>query len=251
MRYVAVFIAALSLIPLPASASANFSISPLGIGLTSSGSNATITITNRSNTALRIQATPYAWSQTETNDMVLKPTKQLVVYPTVFTVEPGQARKLRVGTTVPSEATQLAYRLVLEQLPSLQAALAPKGQDAVDLRTRLTVPVVLRPSAPPTRSIAIQSATVSKSAVDVVLTNPGNAHAEVSTIRVHGIGQGGKSLFDKTGNAWYVLAGATRKFTIPVPAGHCADVKAVSIDVTGTNIPEVKKTLNATGACSS
>ena len=184
--------------------------------------------------------------------MVLAATKQLAVYPTLLTIEPGQARKIRVGTTVPPEATQRAYRVVVDQLPSLESVQAPKGKENIDMRARLTIPVVLKPSGTATRAIDVKAAAVRKSAVDITLHNAGNALAEVSTIRVRGTGQGGASLFDRTGQAWYVLAGATQTFTISVPAGHCADVKAVSVDVTGTNIAGVKKTISdLTGACAS
>jgi fimbrial chaperone protein len=73
-------------------------VSPTRAFLTAKAKTSAIEISNDGTTTSRLQATAYRWTQSASGEVVLKPTSDIVVYPSLFSIEPGSERNIRIGT---------------------------------------------------------------------------------------------------------------------------------------------------------
>ena len=112
-------VATLSLIASHAHA-ASFDVNPIVIELSAKTGTATIAVKNRSTEPARFHLTASAWSQREDGEMSLLPTKELVFFPAILTLQPQESRQIRVGAKVKPGATERAYRIFIQELPGLQ-----------------------------------------------------------------------------------------------------------------------------------
>jgi fimbrial chaperone protein len=127
-----------------------------------------------------------------------------------------------------SRDVEQSFRLFIEELPNQSAPAA----NAVALRTRIGIPVFVRP-AKPARTAVIESVTVENGKVLARVRNTGNLHISVDSISVKGAGGAGTPTFTKEGPGWYVLPGAMRIFEVPMTAAECRSTTSVAVEVFG------------------
>ena len=206
----------------------NYTIDKTRIELTKERTSEDITVQNRSNEALRLQVTGFRWTQAAGDPMVLDPTDEIVFFPTVLLLEPGQTRRVRVGylgTLSPRERT---YRIILEELPPAAA-----GTDSVvRVLTRLNVPVFVD-AARPTPSPRLGAVSREGATVIVPVHNDGSRHVMIEAVGVTGIDAQGRRLFNQEVNGWYVLAGSANVFNVGLPA-ECGQASTFHIAVRTT-----------------
>jgi P pilus assembly chaperone PapD len=206
-----------------------FGISPTLVTLTDAAPTTAITVTNNGPTPLRVQANGFVWQHALDGSMVLTPTDALLVYPVLLSLQPGEFRLLRVGTTLKSDVIERSYRVVISAIPIDQGAGQTKS---IALRTRASVPVFLA-SAAQKLSGDIVDPVVGKSNIRFEVHNDGTTHFNVTKAHVTVLGPGGETLAAGDVAGWYVLPGERRPFVFAIPAGDCAKATAVSVDLTG------------------
>src|SRR5438067_3907876 len=124
---------------------AGLQVSPILVELTHSQSNAIITLKNEGATPIRYQASVVGWSQDQDGQMKFAPTRDLVLFPQLLTLQPGEQRNLRVGTTPEKfAALEKSYRVFIEELPPSER---PGDRPAVQVLTRVGIPVFLEPAS--------------------------------------------------------------------------------------------------------
>ena len=79
----------------------SFQVNPIRITLTPQGASSLVAVRNEGSDRLRLQVDFYAWDQSKQGEMILNPTDDLVVYPSLLTVDAGNERNVRVGTKSP------------------------------------------------------------------------------------------------------------------------------------------------------
>jgi len=123
-------------------------VSPVRVVLTPSRPVSSLTLGSNEETEVAVQAEVLAWSQENGQD-VYKPTRDVLVNPTIFRVPPGGQQIVRLGLQVPVDATERSYRIFLQQLPRDQALTREAGSGA-QLQTllRLAVPIFVPPPEP-------------------------------------------------------------------------------------------------------
>ncbi|MBV8246156.1 MAG: molecular chaperone [Candidatus Eremiobacteraeota bacterium] len=219
---------------LPATA-ADYSVSPIPVAHPVGTKTGTITIRNKDTQPVHLSVRVFAWKQSASSSMVLTPDTTLVVYPRTLNVAPGEERVVRIGLPTTPITTEVAYRVLLEQLPDPKAVLNVKGSGVV-VRTNIGVPVFVEPLKP-TAGQKLDGAKLGANALDVTVENDGNVHIEPTSVTAVGTDASGKQTFSVTIPGWYVLAGATQSFHFAVPAGACASTKSVSVTAgTGHNV---------------
>jgi fimbrial chaperone protein len=218
----------LILLAAPADAS-QFTVNPTRVELSSRTASSVVSVRNDGKAPIRIQVKSHAWTQTLDGAVKLDPTDDVVVFPTLVTLAPGEERRLRVAVASKPGDVERTYRIFLEELPP------PKndadGNSGVQVLTRVGIPIFLAPVK------AAAQATVS----DVGLThdglhfqvdNQGNTHFVPQTLRVRGLAANGQTVTDKTTDGWYILARSSRRYTMPFDEKDCARIRSVLIDVT-------------------
>lgn len=204
-----------------------FKVTPVRV--TFSGPSSTLlTLKNESNEPLRFQITTYTWSQDPSGEVKLGPTDDIVFFPALLSLNPGEERKVRVAATVAATDTEKTYRIFFEELPPLDTANAATGAQ-VRILTKMGIPIFVSPAKAKVDasigSIAMQHGTLT---FDV--ENGGNVHFGLESVKLRGMDGSGAVVFDRQLDGWYVLAGSPRAYSVPIPAANCSKLKKIVIE---------------------
>lgn len=233
-----------------ASAPPAFKIDPITVTLAHGDSSALVSVINQGDTKVRFQITGAAWHQSVDGHIQLEQAPGLVFFPTVFTVDAQDTKKIRVGVTAPAGNVERAYRLTISQLPPLEQVIAPSKGAAVNTLLRVSIPVFVAPNAPPAAGYDITQPVVADGVLKFEFVNTGNVHVLLNTVEVVGKNSAGTPTFDYKDNAWYVLAGGRRDFSFAMRKSACAATHSVEIaftSETGTAAQQPRKTFATTG----
>ncbi len=223
-----VAITALLLAPRGAIAS-NFTVTPTEVNLSTSTTSALVSLRNGSKMPLRFEVTVVSWSEDEHGTMALNPSSDVTFFPKLVELAGGASRNIRIGINAGTErGVEQSYRLFVEELPDQSSP----AVNVVALRTRIGIPVFVRPSKP-SRTAVIDGVSVENGRVLARVRNTGNLHISVDTISVKGTGGSAAPTFTKEGPGWYVLPGATRIFEVPMTAAECRSTTQVAVEVFG------------------
>jgi fimbrial chaperone protein len=203
-----------------------FQVSPTRIDLAGVHQVGSVTVTNRGKEAARFEVTGVTWSEDDTGKMKLEPTDDLIIFPTLLTIPPGASRDLRVATAVKRGGREVPYRIFVAELPALEAPGAT-GPTQIKMLTRMAIPVFL----PPAKEKVSGSVTaeLAGDGLSIGLRNSGTVHVRVGKLRVIGEGPSGV-VFDRSLTGWYLLAGGTRHYSLPVTAADKAKLSRVRVE---------------------
>jgi fimbrial chaperone protein len=229
----AVTLAAFALLAAAPAAAGEFNVSPTRLSLTEQRHTTLLTLRNVGTEALRFQVTPYHWTQSDTEAVQLTPTSDLVVFPSLLTLAPGESRNVRVGTTASFGETEGTYRIFVEELPPLE----PSGERGVRVLTRAGIPVFLAPHRAEAAA-KISDVQLTGGTLDVRLENQGNVHFLVQELAATASCAGAEPRQADV-HGWYVLPGTARPMSVVLPGGTCAgdgalDLRAVTDQGTWT-----------------
>ncbi|MGA6826881.1 fimbrial biogenesis chaperone [Nitrospira sp. NS4] len=203
-----------------------FNVSPLKVVLSGKSNSALLEIANQSTDSLRLQLSVVAWDQSPSGEMLLTGTDDIVLFPPLLTVAPGEKRKIRLGAVTPRGTTEKTYRIVLEELPSLQTAPADGAQ--IRVLTRMTIPVFLQPSKIVV-SGQIDGLTMRQKNAGFEIRNTGNTHFLAQHIQLTGLGEAGQPITTQDIEGWYILAGGSRRYDVPLSTEHCRGLKSLTV----------------------
>lgn len=196
---------------------AGLQVAPIGLSFTPTSPAQGLWLTNTGGESLHAQVRVFDWTQVDGKDH-LTPTQALVVSPPMLNLEPGARQLVRVIRTNAgaTQATEDAYRLLVDELPSSEQA----QQTGVRYVLRYSVPVFIEP--------AENSPTVSEVAAalrwsllqdgdEVVLQarNTGTTHAQLSAASL--LLSENESVELSAGLLGYILPGMTMRWTLNVP----------------------------------
>ena len=242
---VAVFAAATGLTAATPAAAATFSVNPTQIFLSGRTTSSLLTLRNESTEMLRFQLTAFAWSQSAAGEIELQPTTDVVFFPALLALKPGEERKIRVGSTVAPGAAEKTYRIFVEELP-------PAGENAaasaVRVLTKMGIPIFVRP-AKESATAALTELGVRDGALHFALRNTGSIHFVPQSITLRGIASDGQPVFEQQLAAWYVLSGGRRDFDVALSSPDCGRAASVSVEIQ-LGSTALKETLQTPGgAC--
>jgi fimbrial chaperone protein len=228
LRLYPVALAAL-LVASPAAHASNFTVTPTEVNLSASATSALVTLRNGSKAALRFEITLFKWSEDEKGKMTLEPSADVTFFPKLVELAAGASRNIRIGINAGvARDVEQSFRIFVEELPDQSK---PTG-NAVAIRTKVGIPVFVRPSKP-VRTAVIEGVAVEGGKVLTRVRNTGNLHINVENVSVKGTGASNSSTFSKEGQGWYVLPGTMRIFEVPMTAAECKSTTTVNVEVFG------------------
>jgi fimbrial chaperone protein len=193
--------------PSPARAG-TFTISPLRVELSQRVTTAALTVRNEGPEPVLVQAESVLWSQAGNQD-ALEPTRDVLVSPVVFTVPPRGSQLVRVALRRPPDpATELSYRLLLQEVPRQ----AEPGFTGLQVALRLSLPVFVSPLEPAEPNLAWTSDRADDGSIVVRADNTGAAHARVLSFTM--APEGSAEAVLRQSVATYVLPGQFRTWTL-------------------------------------
>lgn len=197
-------------------------IDPVKLLLTGAAPSKSLSLRNNGNDRVRFQMSAFTWQQSTSGEMQLAPTPDIVFFPSLIELAPGETRRVRVTTTQQVASAERSYRLFADELPPL----ATQPGTGIRVLTRFGIPVFLAPDAPTPRPALALAVRAGK--LQITLENRGNAHFVAQSVRLVGRDAEGKSVLSQDLPAWYVLAGGKRDYELPLAADVCPKLAQVS-----------------------
>lgn len=200
-------------------AAAGFSVSPIRIDFDRGTRTGVITVSNEDERPLELEMQPMEWTQSDKGEDEYRDSPDLIFFPQRMTVAPGEQRLIRVGIKVPAAEREKTYRLFIQQAPPRGDAAQQGAQVAI--RVRFGVPIFVKPLKEELKP-EIAEAEVRGGKLQLKIRNNGNAHVYFESIAA--AGADGRSA---EARGWYVLAGRTRAFEVPLTTELCRDAKSL------------------------
>src|SRR3954452_999965 len=208
------------MIAVPARAS-NFTVNPMSVSLSPSVRSGAVTIKNTSPDELRFQVTAYEWDQDDQGGITVRDTTGLIMFPQLLTLPPGAQRQIRIGTdAAPTTGAELSFRVFFEELPGSKAGAATAN--GVAMRTRVGLPVFVRPQNSLTAAIQIHDLRAAAGKIEVEVKNSGHAHTTVDSVHVNGLDASGKTIYSKEVAGWYLLPNRSTIYEVGITGPGCS-----------------------------
>jgi fimbrial chaperone protein len=203
-------------------------VSPVTLTLSPAASSSTFVLTNQGTELVRFHITAFAWGEQPDGQMSLTPTTEIVFFPAMVSLKPGEARKVRVGVNVKPAALERSYRVFVQELPELVKTTGQRVS-VVGMLTKMGIPVFYEASTR-TAAPAITGLAMTGHSVKFNLSNRGTAHYRATKIVISA--KDGSSVIQTVeAKGWYILAGGSRPYVVELPQAVCATLKSVQVDL--------------------
>ena len=202
-------------------------VTPTAVHLDKSNDRATVRVINSGTEAVIMQVEAVEWTRGGDND-ANTPTPDMVINPSVFTVQAGQSQLVRVGLRrAVQEDHEGTYRIVLREVPAPPRAGETRVSGQVRVLMALRVPIYVAPSKI-VRQAAWQATQSYDGTISASVRNEGNVHVRVGRIQLR-TSEGNAVPTNDPGAAAVVLAGDSRSFRVRSPT---RDAQPLTLDVT-------------------
>ncbi len=239
--------AVLCLSQAPARAGA-FTVSPMRLDLGGAVRSAALTVRNEDTVPMSFQVRAMAWTQDDAGQDAYDESPELVHFPRLLLLAPGQEGVIRVGLRQPLTPVEKAYRLFVEELPPPAGPEAAGSTPQVRMLVRFGAPVFVQPPQP-RGQLEAHDLSVAQGHVRWRLHNAGNRHERLEAVRVRAFDAQEVEVFDDAPGLGYLLAGRARRFEVPLPHAACRRIARVLLQVR-TASTEILRTLPVAGhAC--
>ncbi len=199
-------LAALFALSAPAVAG-SFSISPLRVDFAATAGTAALTVRNEDATPVVIQTQGLGWSQEGGQD-ALSPSRDLLISPAVFTLQPGGSQLIRVALRRSVDPTrELSYRLIVQEVPQA----ASPDFTGLQVALKLSVPIFVAPTAPAEPQLTWAATRGADGNLSVTARNDGEAHERILRFSLK-TADGTTTVLEQP-TLSYVLAGAVRQWS--------------------------------------
>jgi len=206
-------------------------VTPIQIHLSPQTTKAMLTLRNDGAEAMRYQVSATSWNQTARAELQLSPTNEIVFFPGLFMLKPGEERNVRIGAGTPFGLVEKTYRVFVEELPPAERPAQASSQ--VRVLTRVGVPVFVAPSRALDRR-AIENLTARAGRASFRVVNQGTVHFREDAVQLRGVDAAGNVLFEREQRGWYVLAGGALDYDFELPMS-CTRLAAIVASVTADN----------------
>lgn len=225
-----------------------FAVNPVRLELGAGVKSGVFTVTNDGSDKLNFQIQAMEWTQDASGKDQYTQTRDLIFFPKIMSIEPGQEGVIRVGLRPPPAATEKTYRLFIEELPGVRKK--PEGPGAqINFLIRFGAPIFAAP-AQPQDALQIEGLELKKGMVSVSAKNAGNRHQMVQGIHLRGIDSQGKAVFQLDIADRYLLAGVQKSYTSAVTVEQCQRMAALEVELKTDKLSASRKLEVTRAMCS-
>ena len=205
----------------------SFKVLPIRVFVNARDKSAVLEITNEDKRKLTLQMGVKGWSQDDEGIDQYPPTRDIVFFPRIVTLEPKESQIVRLGIRgKPDPEKERTYRFYITELPVEQ----PGGRTVLRFLFNVSLPIFISP-VKPTTGWEVSKSTVAHRAIVATVTNHGNQHVMVTQVLAKATDAAGKEVFSGKGQGWYVLAGRSHSFELPLPEEACPAVRHLAVSV--------------------
>ncbi len=236
--------AAVTLGGLPRAYAGPFTIQPTRLELDAARPSGALVVHNEHDAALSFQIKGVSWSQDEAGQEHYADTTDLVYFPRLLTVLPGQSAVIRIGLRRPPGPVEKTYRIFIEELaPAAKSATPHEAGARIQVLIRFGAPVFVRANKPE-QQLAVEAFHLAGGQVRWVVRNAGTGHEMFQGITLRALDASGAEVFKHELDDRYLLAGGIRRFDIAVPRDACKQTARLSLKIK-TQHTEVLRDLDA------
>jgi fimbrial chaperone protein len=227
-------------------AAGEFSVNPIRLEMGASARSGSMTVKNEGSVPLRFQLQAMEWTQdAEGKDQYLE-TRDLIFFPKLMTVEPGQDAVVRVGVRNPVVPAEKTFRLFIEELPSANPP-AGKGPQ-VNVVIRFGAPIFVAPIKSQD-GLELEGLAVERGEIKLSARNTGNRHQMVQGIQLRGTDAAGAQVYTLTLADRYLLAGTTKSYTAAISPEQCRRIAALEVELKTDKLSAQRKLSVDPAAC--
>lgn len=200
----------------------DFSVYPLRVDFAPGDRSGAVGVNNVDAQPMRFQLKLVEWTQDAEGKDVYRDSDELIFFPRLFTVAPGEQAVARVGPKRTYTGKERTFRLFIEELPD--DAEKPKTT-GIKFNIRFAVPVFVATQGARPQAV-IEPLDLKDGKLTALVRNIGSAHFRIESLEVRG-----ENGFERKAEGWYLLAGATRQHTLDVPRKACLAAKRLEVKV--------------------
>ncbi len=189
----------------PSARAANLQVSPLVVEVPVDSGIVTYHLRNSGSEPLSVQVHAYDWEQPKGSDK-LTPTDNLMVVPTIVSIQPGREQLIRVALKDERPSHELNYRLHFQELPPQ----TKPGQVTITTLLKLNVPLFFSANSA-VRSYEPQLRLEEQESIQVEIQNTGSRYLRFTELQL--LNSEGVTLSERKG-LFYILPGVTRQWQI-------------------------------------
>ena len=219
----------------PGAIAGEWGVSPLRIDLTPTVKSAVVTVTGKTGPGQFLQVSAMRWTQDAEGRDKYEETGDLAFLPRSADLAKGK-QLIRVGIEKPPTDVERAYRLFIRETPPPADPNRIRGAQ-VAVVVDFALPIFVRPAKLKPEA-EIRDARVEKGVLSLTVANTGNTRVILESLTA------GKAKFKDFRN-WYLLAGATRRYTATLPREACNGPLTVQLK---TAVLSVKREISVTPA---
>lgn len=213
------------------------------------GPKARTTVLTIRNSDTKTQIFDLSWArvtQDNAGEAIESPSNDLVVFPRTLTLGPGQAGVVRVGMRQPLVATEGSFLIYAQERPVATSALTDSAGEtdvsgaSLKIVFRMSSLLLVRP-VKEIFSLQWLDGQVADGRAEFQLRNSGTRHQIYEKAVVTALDASGQTVFAtplKTNR--YLLAGSTRRFSVPLASEACERIAKMVLVVT-TNKGEARQ----------
>lgn len=206
----------------------DFSVNPIRLELGAAAKSGVIGVKNESLEPLSFQLQAMAWTQDEAGKDQYAETQNLVFFPKIMTVAPGEEGLIRIGSKNAIVPTEKTYRLFIEEMPGAAKKPAESGAQ-INVLIRFGAPVFITPLKPEDK-LDIERLDISQGLLTLAVKNTGNRHQMVQGIALKGSDAHGNAVYSLTLADRYLLTGTAKSYSTSIDAGQCAKIASLSVE---------------------
>jgi fimbrial chaperone protein len=215
-------------LPAQSFAGGNFEVLPIRLFITGDAQMSSFKVTNNSDEKLTIQMSSVSWTQDENGKDVYEPTKELLFFPKMVTVDSKKEVVIRIGLKSKEKIdTEKTFRLYVREIPVINPGELPQLQMALNVG----VPVFFQPAERKEDAI-LEKLELADGKVLLTLKNRGNNHLLIKRIYLTGFNSANEETFTSEDKGWYVLNGKSGNFSTNIPFEGCTETDSIKVEVT-------------------
>lgn len=208
--------------------SGEFSVNPIRLEFNAAAKSGVIGIKNEGSTKLGFQVQAMEWTQDAAGNDQYAATNELIFFPKIMSVEPGENGIIRVGIRNTVVAAEKTYRLFIEELPG-PSQTPQAGGTQINMLVRFGAPIFVTP-VKPQDNLELESFEFAKGVLTFTAKNTGNRHQVVQGIQLKGSDARGNEVYSLTLADRYLLTGTAKSYTTTIAADQCAKIASLEIE---------------------
>lgn len=221
-------------------------VTPIRLDFGKDVKSGVISVINEKDEKLRVQMKASEWTQDAEGKDTYTETNDIIFFPKIMVFEKAEERILRAGIKMPPVSNEKTYRLFIEEIPE------PKKAEGVNvaIAIKFGVPIFVKPLKEDAKG-EIERLELTEGIMNVAVRNSGNVHFRINSVTISGTDRNGKEIFSKELAGWYLLHGASRVYSTPIPTNICSELLSVEAVVKTDRFVLNSKTSISTVNCGS